>query len=145
MSVTKAFQRAFESARKKNWDKIYVAIDIHETMMRPTWSSERSSEFYPYCTSVIRYLSTRKDVCLILWSSSSPINNLEYQKSFSELGMDFKFINSNPEVPSTSYADFDSKFYVNVILDDKAGFDPEEDWIKLFNFFMLSTGKEIKL
>jgi len=139
MSVTRAFKRALNMIKKRGWDKIYVAVDIHETMMKPTWSKERSTVYYDYCQTVLRHLSKREDVCLILWSSSSPENNLKYQKEFANLGINFEHINSNPEVPSTDYADFDSKFYVNVIIDDKAGFDPETEWLELLIMFELSN------
>lgn len=141
MSILNAFKKAFEVQKKKGWDKIYVAVDIHETMMKPTWSSQKSTEYYDYCQIVLHHLSNREDVCLIQWSSSSPVNNLDYQKEFRSRGINFNYINSNPEVQSTDYADFDSKFYANVIIDDKAGFDPEKEWLNLLIFFELPNIK----
>jgi hypothetical protein len=38
------------------------------------------------------------------------------------------YINSNPDVVNTEYGDFSRKPYFNIIIDDKAGFEPETDW-----------------
>ena len=51
-------------------------------------------------------------------------------------GIEFSYINENPEVAGkTEWGDFDTKMYANVLLDDKAGFDPEEDWHALLHHF----------
>lgn len=140
MSAVKAFHNAFKTMKRKDWDKIYVAVDIHETILHPTWSEERSTTFYKYAQTVLQHLSTREDIVLILWTSTSPANAKIYHDSFRDNhDINFKYINCNPEVESTSYADFDSKFYVNVILDDKAGFEPEKEWLELLIMFGLST------
>jgi hypothetical protein len=39
-----------------------------------------------------------------------------------------QYTNCNPEVADKHYADYESKFYANLMLDDKAGFLPELDW-----------------
>lgn len=44
-------------------------------------------------------------------------------------GIWFKYINENPECPSTELCNFDSKFYFNILLDDKAGFVGDTDWL----------------
>ena len=31
MDIRKAFDAAFTRMREKNWEKIYVAVDIHDT------------------------------------------------------------------------------------------------------------------
>lgn len=138
MSAVKAFRKAFELIKKKNWDKMYVSVDIHETILKPTWSKELSNKFYDYSREVLRHLSNREDVCLILWTCSSPESIEEYLELFSFHKINFTYVNCNPEVKSTYYADFNSKFYSNVLLDDKSGFDPEE-WLDLFIFFNLNT------
>lgn len=49
------------------------------------------------------------------------------------------YINSNPEVTDKHYADYSLKFYINLILDDKAGFLPEEDWRALKGYLKLKN------
>ena len=40
-------------------------------------------------------------------------------------------IEKNPEVGNTSFQNFEAKLYFNVGIDDKFGFEPEIDWIKV--------------
>ena len=73
-------------------------------------------------------MSEDPEMCLILWSCSLPELNRKYAEAFEFDGITFNYINENPEVTSTPYADFETKLYFNVGLDDKFGFEPQEDW-----------------
>lgn len=44
------------------------------------------------------------------------------------------FVNKNPEVVTNGYGDYSDKPYMNVILDDKAGFLPRKDWAKILRY-----------
>jgi hypothetical protein len=132
--IVKAFIKAFETAKRKNWDKIYIAVDLHETCLKPTWQKEISKEYYPYAKEVLNLLSDMSEVCLILWSCSLPELNKEYYDFFKEDGINFDYINENPECPSTDYANFDLKLYFSLGFDDKFGFDPDEDWKALLEY-----------
>jgi hypothetical protein len=70
-------------------------------------------------------------IVLILFTSSHDEYVKEYLDIFKQLGVYFKYHNENPECPSTDIGDFSRKFYFNVLLDDKAGFDPLNDWGKI--------------
>lgn len=65
---------------------------------------------------------------IILWSSSyaEPMN--EVVKYLTSRGVRVDYVNENPECPSTEICDFSKKLYFDVLLDDKAGFDPDSDW-----------------
>lgn len=133
--IVKAFVKAFETAKKKNWDKIYVAVDLHETVMLPTWSTTLSSEYYPYAKETLQLMSKNPNICLILWSCSLLEVNKQYKEIFAKDGINFDYINENPECKSTSYADFETKLYFSVGLDDKFGFNEFKDWKKLLKYF----------
>lgn len=134
--IVRQFHKSFKVKEFRNWEKIYVSVDIHETMMIPTWTRDKSEVFYPDCLDVMRYLSNRKDVCLILWTSSLKEDITDYKTLFESLGIKFEYVNSNPEVEHVTYANYNDKFYTNVILDDKAGFLPQ-DWTELKKYFEL--------
>lgn len=40
-------------------------------------------------------------------------------------------VNSNPDEKDTKTGDFSKKFYFNILLDDRAGFQPETDWLEI--------------
>ena len=48
--------------------------------------------------------------------------------------INFDYINENPEINSNKLSDFSKKFYFNIGLDDKCGFDAEQDWLDIYNY-----------
>lgn len=141
--IVRQFEKAFDAiGKKKGWDKIYVGVDIHETMMLPTWSVEMSTEYYPFAEDVLRFMSEDSKICMILWSCSLPELNKVYHSNFKDKNITFDYINCNPECKSTQYADFDTKLYFNVGLDDKFGFIPTKDWPALHKYFFKRKMRE---
>lgn len=126
--VTKAITKAFEVARKRNWDRTYWAIDLHDSVLRSTYTETAATEFYEGAIETLQLLTARKDVVLIMYTSSHKRDVQFYLELFRNLGIDFAYVNENPEVKNTEYADFERKMYFNVLVDDKAGFDPNTDW-----------------
>ncbi len=52
MSIVKAFKKAFEKKEERGWDKIYVFVDIHETILYPTYELNGEKDFYPFAIEV---------------------------------------------------------------------------------------------
>ena len=42
MDIKKAFDAAFIRMREKDWEKIYVAVDIHDTILRACYDDEET-------------------------------------------------------------------------------------------------------
>lgn len=126
--IKKAFERACQKASDRNWDCIYVAVDWHDTMSPSTYGSAASLTFYNKCLTALYKLSKNPRVRLILFTSSYPAAIKDLYAELDEMGIRFDYWNCNPEVSNTEYGDFSKKFYYDVLLDDKAGFDPEVDW-----------------
>ena len=139
--IVKTFISAQRVAKEREWNRIYIGCDIHSTTLKPTYSTELSKVYYPFAKDVLQKLSAMPEVCLILWSCSLPEINKEYFDFFKQDGINFDYINENPECSSTEYADFDTKLYFSVGLDDKFGFDPDKDWEALKEYLFL-LGKE---
>lgn len=76
--LVQQLEKSFAQLEKKKWDRIFVAVDIHETVMEPTWSDTLSSKFYPDAIDALKLMSERKDICLILWTSSNKENAQSY-------------------------------------------------------------------
>lgn len=128
MDIKKAFEAAFIRMKEKSWEKIYVAIDIHDTILRACYDDEETYVYFPSAKDVLHMMSLRKDICLILWSSCHRDKLAEYARHFLDDGIRFDYINENPEVSNTHLQNFEEKLYMNVGLDDKFGFDAETDW-----------------
>jgi len=131
MSIAKTFGTAFALKRERNWTKIYVAVDIHGTVLRASYEGRETFDYFPSAKRALQMLSERQDVCLIIWSSVHDRNLTAYLKRFREDGIVFNYVNQNPEVENTALADFSQKFYFNVGIDNRFGFDAEKDWRKI--------------
>ena len=128
MSIAVAFRNAFQRKQEKGWEKIYVIVDIHDTIVRACYDKTEAYDFFPGAKEALQIMSSRDDICLILWSGS-PIEVLEkYQKRFAADSIHFEYLNENPEVENSAFQNFDKKLYFNVGIDDRFGFDPETDW-----------------
>ncbi len=128
MSIFYAFEKAFQRKLEKGWEKIYVVVDIHDTILRACYDKAEVYDYFPYAKEALQIMSYRDDICLILWSGS-PLEVLEtYRDRFAADGIRFEYINENPEVSNSAFQNFDKKLYFNVGIDDRFGFDPESDW-----------------
>ena len=54
MSILKAFIKAFEKKEERGWDKIYVFVDVHETVLYPTYELNGEKRFYPHALDTLR-------------------------------------------------------------------------------------------
>ena len=129
--ITKAVIKSFETAKKKNWNCTYWAVDIHDTIIEANYQAGNiPTIFFPGAKEILQDLSKRADVKLILFTCSHPHEIVEYLKFFGDNQIKFDFVNENPDVKTdlNGYGNYDRKFYANVILDDKAGFDPDTEW-----------------
>ena len=131
MDIKKAFEAAFSRMKEKNWEKIYVAVDIHDTILRACYEAEETYDYFPLAFECLWLMSQRNDICLILWSSCHKEVLARYVNHFLSDGIRFDYVNANPEVEDTPLQCFGEKLYMNVGLDDKFGFDAEYDWMEV--------------
>jgi hypothetical protein len=135
MDIVKAFEKAFERKKERGWKHIYVFVDIHDTIFLSDYGKEKNFEYYKYSKRTLQLLSNKPDVILGLYTSSHPKDIIEYLKD----GIYFQLNGDNPMEKNSDYACFDKKPYFNVLLDDKAGFEPEKDWEDLWCYLIENT------
>ena len=144
MSIVKSFDDAFKRMEEKNWDYIYVLVDIHGTIFIPSYNNKEHYAYYPYAEKVLRKLSDNPRVMLILWSSTKRKYLNDYFTCLANDGIYVDYFNVNPEVTNDDSelesADFSVKPYFNVGIDDKFGFDPMKDWKAIYDYL---NSKEI--
>lgn len=138
-------QTMLTHAESKQWYETYWALDIHGTISVPDYRKgikKNPAEpsrviYYPYAKETLQLISqTRPDITLIITSSSYPNELQEYATVFAQDGIHIKYFNENPEVTDAkgSFGFYDHKFYFNVMFEDKAGFNPEQDWEPIYNY-----------
>lgn len=134
-SVCKAIESAYSKVLSRKWDTIYIALDLHETVFKPTYSKGQFV-FYPGVHQALKILNDYDEIKIIISSSLLNEDKVKVLEFFKLEGIDIFAINENPDILDTSYASFKEKFYFSILIDDKAGFDPLTDWKPvIYSFF----------
>ena len=122
---------AFKVMYDRNWDKIYLFCDIHGTILEPDYGKV-AKKYYPNAKKTLQYLTKNNKVKLILYTCSYEHEINEYVELFESDGIIFDYINENPEAENTRGGCFDKKSYFNILLEDKAGFIGDYDWLIVY-------------
>ena len=127
--------KRYELNKKRGYKKFYMLIDLHDTVMVGSKSAEESLEFVSsYCKFALRGLSTMDDIVLIMWTSTWPQKWQDIIEPWLKQNeIYFKYFNENPECLSNKYSYFGYKFYFDIGLDDKFGFDVSH-WNEVHEF-----------
>lgn len=139
--IEKSIFRAFQEKYKRDWDKLYFAIDLHGTIIH----RYKGDDILPYdwAEETLYYLSKKEDIVLILFTSSYPQSIMPFNMWCKDNDIKFKYLNRNPECPNNKTGDFTHKFYFNVLIDGRAGFDPDDGgWNKIFNAIEIAEKME---
>jgi hypothetical protein len=126
--------KAIEKKKRRKHEYLFWAIDIHDTIFPSTYSNSNLDRLGFYNKNEIKFLqflSENKECMLILYTSTHDKDIKPYLDLLAAVGIYPDFVNENPLCPSTELADFSKKFYFDILIDDKAGFDPDSDWNKL--------------
>ena len=138
MNIEKSFDNAFQKMKERNWEKIYVLVDIHDTVFEGCYYEEETYKWYPYAKETLDIMSHAQQISLILWTSTYKDKIDEYIGYFKTNGIKFDFSNRNTETENTDLSCFDEKTYFNVGIDDKFGFYAETDWKLIYDYLIES-------
>lgn len=135
MNIIRAFEAAFYRAKENNWDYIVVLVDIHDTIFKATYSKKENYEYIGKAKDALQVMSARKDIKIILWSST--FSKVQYILKLDKDNIIIDAFNRNIDgIENTEIACFDEKPYFNVGIDNAFGFDPEKDWDDIYNYLI---------
>ena len=130
-SIEDQIVRLYESVEERNWNRVYWAIDLHDTVITGVYNKFNvGAKLYPDAKEVLDFLYDDPLHCTILWTSSY---NDAVTDVCRQYNIKFNHYGENPECTNTSMCNFQNKFYFNVLLDDKSGFVGETDWTEIKN------------
>lgn len=130
--ISDAIISAFKKKQERGWDKIYWMIDVHDTILKGEYSSFQDYNPPKEAIEVLKMLSSSASHVIIIWTSSYAKDYKRLSKWVHDVhGIKFDYHNENPECENTELAEFTSKFYFNIGLDDKFGFDISKDWLEI--------------
>ena len=122
-----AIPRAYAIMKERNWDTVYWAVDLHGTVITSNYESGTYTYINEEAKVALQAISALPETRLILWSSMNGFDQTNVMALFKSDGIHVDWFNENPAVESTGTGCFNQKFYFSVLVDDKAGFDPN-DW-----------------
>ncbi|MEG0870023.1 MAG: hypothetical protein RSD49_01610 [Hafnia sp.] len=125
--LNRAIERAYRIAQERNYNIVYWALDLHGTCIHSNYQQNTYNWINEDCLPALRSIAAHEETRIILWSSLHPDEIPNVVKFFEENGIKVFAVNENHSEGNTTTGNFDKKFYMSVIVDDKAGFDPE-DW-----------------
>lgn len=134
MSIIKSIERAYSLLQERNWDTIYWAIDLHGTCIKSNYVSGEYEWINEDAKQCLQLLSSLSESKIIIWSSCYPEEYRKLHNFFLIENVYIFYINENYSVSNTKTGCFDTKFYFSVLLDDKAGFDPDTDWKLIYEY-----------
>ncbi len=149
MGILKSIQVNHFAYREKRGHKLndgyktYWFVDLHGTVLKPNYTVGKiPKEFYPHAKESLQLLTKLGDISLIMYTCSHPNEIIEYVNFFSQFGITFNYINENPEVQTdiNGYGCYDKKPYINVLFEDKSGFDPETEWKEVLDYMISKYG-----
>lgn len=134
---------AYQKSYNRGWDKVYWMIDLHGTLLVPSYMTMQEQQhvqcydkFYSHAREFLAFLLSLPETRIILWSclTQTELESFKYEK-FTSFGLapDRVFLNKNPLEKSNDLSCFDEKPYFSLLLDDKAGFNPQYDFFTCAN------------
>ena len=134
MNIVRSFETAFKRMKEKGWNKIYILVDIHDTVFEATYSKDEYYRWFPYAKEALHLMSINPRISLILWSSSYTDAIEKYIDTFEKSKIHFDMVNVNKETEDNELSCFAQKTYFNVGIDDKFGFDARVDWEMIYHY-----------
>lgn len=128
MNLFKYIKNVLENREKNGYEYIYFLIDVHNTILIPSFDNEETFQYYNNAKEALQMLSNCKFIKMIMWTSSYPEKIRMYLNHFKENGINFDYANENPLMSNSSFGCFDTKFFYDIGIDDKFGFEAEKDW-----------------
>jgi hypothetical protein len=133
-------EQTFKQKSERGWSTLYAVVDLHSTLILP---SHDRVEFYPDAVEVIKWWNRRDDFKVILWTSSFQGEIDFVLAKARDIGIRLDYVNENPLEANNHRANFEKKFYFNILFEDKAGFDARCDWTLAAKAFEDVTGEKI--
>lgn len=154
-TIQELFSEAFHRRLERGYSNLYIAIDLHGTIINSTQQTKfewqdggdnpsesiysigvQKEEPYIFAFMTLKLITEKFPfIKLILWTSAkSDKINAFVDEVLKKEGIKFSYVNENPDFFGNLYADFSKKFCFDILIDDKAGFDPQTDWFHIYNF-----------
>lgn len=138
--IIRAVKAAYEKHSEK-YPHIFWKIDLHGVCLRSSYQSGEYEWINDDVVPALKQIMNCPHSKIILWSSCYEHEQSKIIEFFNNSGVRVDFFNENPLFGNTEYGCFDQKFYFSILIDDKAGFDPDTEW-KIITDFLIEADKK---
>lgn len=132
MTIFRAIDQAYQKTAERNWDRVYWALDLHGTCLKSTYKQFEYEWLGDFTKTALQRLVAHPETHLILWSSVQDEEKPHIIKFFEDAGIRIAGFNTNPMELGSVTCNVAEKFYMSIIVDDKAGFHYTE-WLAIPN------------
>ncbi len=137
MNIIKAIQAAELKKKERGYEFIYWCIDVHGVILTPTYDLyNRNAQYYTYALETLKVISDDPANKIIIWTSSHEGAAHSVIDGLKDHDIHVRYLNCNKDYDKTDLCDFTYKFYFDILLDDKAGFEAETDWKVIYNYLL---------
>ena len=140
--IINAIKNAYDTMHARKWDTLYWAIDLHGVCLESTYTVNEHRWISADAIAGLQSIDAQPENKIILWSAVYDEDKLPIVSMFADKGIKIIGFNENPEVFNTDVSFFNEKFYFNILLDDKAGFNHHTDWSKIIEFYAQRDGRK---
>jgi hypothetical protein len=140
--IIEVFEKAFALAKERGWKHIAVAVDLHGTVFRPTYSDELAIEYYDKAQGCLKLMSEEYEgiTPLMYMYTCTPYDVQHRYMNFFRRSQYITMytkdvVQAVMKIENNSFQNFEDKPYFNVLLEDKAGFNPDRDWDIIHDYF----------
>lgn len=134
--IVNAIKRAYKIMEERNWDTIYYAVDLHGVCLESNYTTGTHTFVSEEAINTLRLIGSLKESKIIIWSSVHDKDKKAILDLFASHGIPVHGFNSNSTAADTATGCFKEKFYFSVLLDDKAGFDPDIHWAEITDYLL---------
>lgn len=143
-SIISVVKKSFDAISEK-YPMVFWNIDLHGVCFKSNYVNNEHLWVNDECINALKEISKNKDSRIILWSSCYPEEQIKIKHFMESHGITVDFFNENPLTKNTHYGDFSQKYYFSILLDDKAGFEPNKDWRQIYNYVKWINDKAVPL
>jgi len=133
--IINAIKRSYEIMQQRGWDTIYWAVDLHGVCLKSNYEQGGYTWINPDACRALIEIASHAENKIILWSSVHENEKAPIIEFFENHGIKILGFNETPLEKDNKVSSFKEKFYFSVLLDDKAGFDPDSDWADIIQFY----------
>jgi len=135
------FDKGYTTAKEAGYKYMVIAVDLHGTMLNTKQFNETQGKFlekieaslFPKAIKALQAMSAHESIVMYVYSGTKKSKLKKLVKHLSKkygISLDTRY---HPMTQHSSQS-FKTKPYFNILLDDRAGFDPAKDWVEIIEF-----------